>query len=80
MCLAVVVIRVLANDDDLDVVEGCVTRPRGVLEADIKWTFNEWHGRHSKALPRVDILPGREDLLSSGSLSVQKSFQVQELF
>lgn len=80
MCLAVVVIRVLANDDDLDVVEGCVTRPGWVLEAGIKRTFHEWHERHSKALPRVDILPRREDLLSSNSLSVQKSFQVQKLF
>lgn len=76
MCLAVVVIRVLANDDDLNVVEGCVTRPGWVLEACIKLTFSEWHEGHSKALPRVDILPRWKDLLSSSSLSVEKSFQV----
>lgn len=46
MCLAVIVIRVLANDDDLDVVERCVTRPGGGLETDINTEIQEWHERH----------------------------------
>lgn len=48
MCLAVIMVRVLTNDDDLDVVKGCVTRPGRVLDKDITLRVQKWHERQPK--------------------------------
>jgi hypothetical protein len=72
MSLVVIVIRILANDDHFDVVQGGVSGPT------IGSAYGLGPNRGWSNLPRIDILLWRKDLDIGIFLLLQESFQVQE--
>lgn len=83
--LVIIVIRVLAQNDDFDVVEWSVTRPsdRYLVSQglNLDWLVVRIIEKWSKPdVPRIDVFPGWEDFLACSSLPIQESLEVQEFF